>query len=86
MLLSRFVLPAVLVLGSAVPFVTPAVAQAHEPYRHEHRHHHRHCYDVFYRSDACCPWRCYGRFDDRFDAGCAAERLERAGYEVFIGR
>ncbi len=86
MQLSRFVLPAVLVLGSAVPFVAPAVAQAHEPVRHEAEHHRRHHYEVLYRWRACDPWRCYGRFDCRPDARFAAERLEREGFHVRIER
>jgi hypothetical protein len=89
MQLSRFVLPAVLTLGSAVPFVTPAVAQAHDAPRHEGRYHHRQRdedFRVYYRGDACQPWRLYGCFDDRPDARCAAERLEHRGFFVRICR
>jgi hypothetical protein len=86
MQLSRIVLPAVLVFGSAVPFLAPAAAQAHEPVRHESEHHRHHRYEVLYRYRACDSWRCYGRFDSRRDARCAAERLEHEGFCVRIER
>ena len=88
MQLSRFVLPAVLVLGSAVPFLAPAAVQAHEPPRREYAEYHRHHrhYEVMYRCAPCEPWRCYGCFECRSDARCAAERLEDQGYYVCIRR
>jgi hypothetical protein len=88
MQLSRFVLPAVMVLGSAVPFLAPATAQAHEPVRHEAEHcrHRHHCYEVMYRCRSCDPWRWYGRFESRREARCAEDRLEHQGFQVFIER
>jgi hypothetical protein len=90
MYLSRFVLPAVLFLGSAVPFLAPTAAQAAEgPRREYYEHNHeyyryqRH-YEVMYRRAACEPWRCFGRFDSGHEARCAAERLEHRGFEVCI--
>jgi hypothetical protein len=89
MQLSRFVLPAALAMGSAVAMLTPAVAQAGEGSHHEvHYRHRRHEHDfrIYYRRDACQPWRYYGCFDDRPDARCAAERLEHRGFLVSICR
>ena len=101
MQLSRFALPAVLFLASAVPFVAPTQAQAHERVRHEVRHHERRFHEshhyrhfshyrrfvvpVFYRSRGCDPWRCYGRYDSGVDARCAADRLVHEGYMIRVG-
>ena len=85
MYLSRLIAPAVLVLGSAVAFLTPAAAQAHEAYFPVAHHQHHH-YEVLYRRAACEPWRCFGRFDSRAEAHCAAERLEHDGFRVRIER
>jgi hypothetical protein len=87
MQLSRFVLPAVLTLGSAVPLLTPAAVQAHEAPRHEVRYHHRHRdFQVYFRRSVFEPWHYYGCFDDRPDARCAAERLEHQGFFIKICR
>ncbi len=87
MQLSRFVLPAVLVIGSAVPFLAPTAAQAHEGPRHEVRHHRRHHeYRVMYRRGPRAAWCCYGRFDGREAARCAAERLRCQGFVVCVER
>ena len=86
MQLSRFVLPAVLVVGSVVPFLAPAAAQAHEPVYPMAEHYRQHHYEVLYRRWVCYPWRCYGHFDCRSDARCAAECLEREGFHVCIER
>jgi hypothetical protein len=86
MLLSRFILPAVLVVGAAVPFLAPTAAQAHERPRREyveHYRYHRH-YEVMYRRAACEPWRCYGSFESCDAARCAADRLGHRGFVVFV--
>ena len=60
------------------PLALPTQSQAHEV----HRHHHE--YRVYVRDCSHEPWRVYGTYRHREDAGHAARHLRARGLEAFV--
>jgi hypothetical protein len=81
-MLRKLFTSAALGLSLTAPLAAPSVAKADYWPRHE-RHYHRH-YEVFYRHDCYCQWRCAGRYDCREDAERVACRFRERGFEVRV--
>jgi hypothetical protein len=76
---------AALGLAALSPLAAPQTARADHWERHEryYHHHHRH-FEVFYRRDCHCEWRCAGNYGCWEEAEHAACNLRARGFEVSI--
>jgi hypothetical protein len=90
-MLRKLFTSAVLGLTLLSPLAAPQAANAadgghyrRDSYRYDHHRRRHRCYEVFYRRDCYCEWRCAGRYDCREDAERAACRFRERGFEVSI--